>query len=100
MRQINVRVEDPIAKAFYSFCQRLGMKPTVLLGSIVDFYGRSEILTRRAEKGKATRDEALIELGRIAGDMRSFAKANGEFKKALGDMLEPHGIKVEELGVI
>lgn len=100
MRQINTRVEDPIAEAFYGFCQRLGMKPTVLLGSIIDFYGRSEILTRKAEAGKVTREEALIELGRIVADMRSLAKANGEFKEALGDMLEPHGIKIEELGAI
>ena len=100
MRQINIRVEDAIGEAFYGFCTRLGMKPTVLLNSIVDFYGRSEILTRKAEEKEITREEALIELGRIVADMRSLAKANGEFKKVLGDMLEPHGIRIEELGAI
>ena len=100
MRQINVRLEDPIAEAFYAFCQRLGMKPTFLLSSIIDFYGRSEILTRKAEEGKVTRDEALIELGRIVADMRSLAKANGEFKQVLGEMLASHGIRIEELGAI
>jgi hypothetical protein len=100
MRQINVRVEDQIAEAFYGFCRRLEMKPTVLLSSIIDFYGRSEILTRKVEEKKVTKDEALIELGRIVADMRNFAKANGEFKEALGDMLQPHGINIEQLGVI
>jgi len=100
MRQINFRVEDPIAEAFFTFCHRIRIRPTALLSSIVDFYGRSEILTRKAEEKKITREEAIIELGRIVADMRSLAKANGEFKKVLGDMLEPHGIRIDELGAI
>jgi len=100
MRQINVRVEDPIAEAFFAFCHRIGIRPTALLSSIIDFYGRSQILTRKSEEKRVTREEALIELGRIVADMRSLAKANGEFKKVLGDMLEPHGIRIEELGAI
>lgn len=100
MRQLTMRVEDQIADAFYEFCNRQHIKPYELLGSIVDFYGRAEILTRKAEQKEFTRAEAMIELGRIVADMKHLAKANGEFKKAIGDMLEPHGVKIEELGLI
>ena len=99
MKQINIPVEDEIAEAFYGFCHRTGMKPTVLLSTIIDFYGRSEILTRKLMENKVKKEEALIELGRIVADMRDFAKANGEFKGALGNMLRPHGVKIEELGM-
>ena len=94
-----MRVEDDIAEAFYRFCDRLQMKPYDLLGSIVDFYGRAEVLTRKAERKELTRADTLIELGHIVADVKSLAKANGEFKKAIGDMLEPHGITIDELGL-
>ncbi len=100
MKQINFRVDDSIGEAFSAFCQRIDTRPGALLGSIVDFYGRCEILAQKAAAKKVNREEALIELGRIVADMRSLAKANGEFKKFLADMLEPHGIKIEELGAI
>ncbi len=100
MKQLTMRVDEEIAEAFYKFCDRLRIKPYDLLSSIVDFYGRAEILTRKVERREVTRAEVLIELGRIVGDMKKFANANGEFKKAIGDMLEPHGIKFDELGVI
>jgi hypothetical protein len=100
MKQLTMRVDGEIAEAFYKFCDRLRIKPYDLLSSIVDFYGRAEILTRKVERRELTRAEVLIELGRIVADMKKFANANGEFKKAIGDMLEPHGIKFDELGVI
>jgi len=65
----------------------------------VDFYGRAEVLTRKADRKELTRADTLIELGHIVADMKSMAKANGEFKKVIGDMLEPHGITIDELGL-
>jgi len=100
MRQLTTRVEDHIADAFYQFCKRQEIKPYDLLGSIIDFYGRAEILTRRHEKRELTQDQALVELGRLVSDMKKLAKANGEFKKAIGDMLEPYGVKIEQLGLL
>jgi len=99
MKQLGLRVDDEIAEAFYKFCDRVGIKPYELLGSIVDFYGRAEILARKAEQKQITRAETLIELGRIVTDMKSFARANGEFKQAIGDMLKPHGITLGDLGL-
>jgi len=99
MKQLTMRVADNVAEAFYQFCDRLQIKPYDLLGSIVDFYGRAEVLTRKAERKELTRADTLIELGHIVADMKSLAKANGEFKKVIGDMLEPHGITIDELGL-
>lgn len=100
MKQLTMRVDEEIAGAFYKFCDRLRIKPYDLLSSIVDFYGRAEILTGKVDRRELTRAEVLVELGHIVADMRKFANANGEFKKAMGTMLEPHGINIDELGVI
>ena len=99
MRQLTMRVADNVAEAFYQFCDRLQIKPYDLLGSIVDFYGRAEVLTRKVERKELTQADTLIELGHIVADVKSLAKANGEFKKAIGAMLEPHGITIDELGL-
>ena len=98
MKQVGIRVDSEIADAFYRFCRRLGMRPSVLLTSIIDFYGRSEILAERFERHQITKAETLVELGQIIADMQKLSQANGEFKRAVGDLLEPHGIHVEELG--
>ena len=100
MKQINVRLDDHIAEAFYRFCQRQRTRPTALLGSIIDFYGRSEILTEKMESGEMAKDDMLVQLGQIVADMQKLSRANGEFKKAIGDVMEPYGIKIDELGLI
>ena len=100
MRQLTMRVKDEIAGAFYQFCDRQQVRPYELLGSIVDFYGRAELLTQKVERKELSRSETLIELGHIVADMKSLAKANGEFKKAIADILESHGVKIEELNLI
>ena len=100
MKQLNMRLDDQIAEAFYRFCERLGMKPTTLLGSIVDFYGRSEILAQKAESGQIDRQGMLVELGKIVADMQKLSRANGEVKTAIGDLLQPYGIRIDELRLI
>lgn len=100
MKQINLRVKDEIAEAFYQFCERNQLRPYDLLGSIVDFYGRGEILTRKAEQQELIPEEALVQFGHIIADIKNYAKANGEFKKALSSLLEPYGVKIEQLGLI
>jgi len=100
MKQLNLRVDDDISEAFYQFCKRNGIRPYELLGSIIDFYGRGEILTQKAERKELTQEEAMIELGHIIRDIKSYARANGEFKKAISTLLEPHGVKVDQLGLI
>lgn len=95
-----MRVEDKIADAFYRFCDRQHLKPYELLGVIVDFYGRAEVLTQKADGKKFSRAETLIELGHIVADMQNLAKANGEFKKAIADILRSHGVKIEELNLV
>jgi len=100
MKEIAISVEDPIAHAFFAFCQRIDIEPTALLSVIVALYGRSEILNRKAEQQELMREEALLETGRIVTDLQSLAKANREFKKVIGQILEPHGISIEELGII
>ena len=100
MKQINIRVNDQVAKAFYRFCERQKMKPSALLGSIIDFYGRSEVLTEKIERSQITKGEMLVQLGQIVADMQKLSKANGEFKKAIGDLLQSYGIHIDELGLI
>jgi len=100
VKQITTRVDDIIAEAFYAFCERLHMSPYDLLGTIIDFYGRAEILARRLENKEFSRAEGLIEIGRIVSDMKKFSSANGEFTKAVGDVLEHYGIKIDKLGVM
>lgn len=100
MKQINLRMDDQIGEAFYHFCQRQKIKPSALLGSIIDFYGRSEILTEKAENGQISKQEMLVELGQIVADMQKLSKANGELKVAIGHLLQPYDIHIEELGLI
>lgn len=100
MKQINLRMDDQIGEAFYRFCQRQKIKPSALLGSIIDFYGRSEILTEKAENGQISKQEMLVELGQIVADMQKLSKANGELKVAIGHLLQPYDIHIEELGLI
>ncbi|MEA3253616.1 MAG: hypothetical protein U9Q17_01565 [Chloroflexota bacterium] len=100
MKQINIRLDDHIVDAFYRFCQRQGTRPTALISSIIDFYGRSEILTEKMEGGQIAKDEVLVQFGQIVADMQKLSRANGEFKKAIGDVMEPYGIKIDELGLI
>lgn len=97
MKQFNVRVEDRIGQAFYEFCKGQGTTPYELLSAIVGFYGRSEIVTEGRTKKTLTDEEALIEIGRVVADMQTFARANGEFLKAVAALLEPHGIKLSNL---
>jgi hypothetical protein len=99
MKQLNLRVEDQMAEAFYRFCEKVQVKPYELLGAIVDFYARAQILSEKVERQGLDQAEALIELGRIVAGMKSFAKANGEFKLAVGDMLKPYGVTLGELGL-
>jgi len=100
VKQINLRMDDQIGEAFYRFCQRQKIKPSALLGSIIDFYGRSEILTEKAENGQISKQEMLVELGQIVADMQKLSKANGELKVAIGHLLQPYDIHIEELGLI
>ena len=100
MKQINLRMDDQIGEAFYRFCQRQKIKPSALLDSIIDFYGRSEILTEKAENGQISKHEMLVELGQIVADMQKLSKANGELKVAIGHLLQPYDIHIEELGLI
>ena len=76
------------------------MKPSALLGSIIDFYGRSEILTEKMERGEIAKGELLVQLGHIVADMQKLSRANGEFKQAIGNLLQPHGITIDDLGLI
>jgi hypothetical protein len=100
MKQITTRVDDNIAEAFYAFCDKLHLSPYDLLGAIIGFYGRAEILARRLEKNEFSPAERLIEIGNIVSDMKKFSNANGEFNKAIGAILEPYGVKINELGVM
>lgn len=99
MKQINVRVDDQIAGAFYRFCQRLDMEPASLVRSFISIYGRFELLMQRVERGEASKDETFIELGRILADVKQLGRANGEFKGVIEDLLKPHGISVSALGL-
>jgi len=99
MRQINVRVDDEIGEAFYRFCGRLGIEALGLIRSFINIYGRFEMLMQRVERGQATKDEAFIELGRIVADVKQLGRANGEFKGAIEKLLEPHGIRLGDLGM-
>ncbi len=95
MRQFNVRIDDEIGGAFYRFCERQGTTPYELINSIVGFYGRGQILNEKAKS--LTQDEVLVELGRIIADMKKFAQANGEFTKAVAELLKPHGVTLANL---
>ena len=75
MKQINTRVDDQIADAFYRFCQRQRMKPSALLGAVIDFYGRSEMLAEKAESGQIGKHEMLVELGQIVADIQRLSRA-------------------------
>lgn len=97
MKQLNLRVEDEILKAFYDFCKKQGTTPYQLLGSIVSFYGRAMILRSRMDENKISQEEALIELGHILEDVRRFARANGEFREAVTSLLKPYGITLDRL---
>lgn len=97
MKQINVRMNDTLGEAFYRFCDGQGTTPYELLNAVVGFYSRGQILTEKAKKKTLTQDEALVELGRIVADMKKFAKANGEFTKAVGGLLKPHGVTLDKL---
>ncbi len=97
MKQINVRMDDTLGEAFYRFCDGQGTTPYELLNAIVGFYSRGQILTEKAKKKALTQDEALVELGRIVADMKKFAQANGEFTKAVADLLKPHGVTLDKL---
>ena len=99
MKQINVRVNDQIAEAFYRFCQRLDMEPGGLVRSFINIYGRFELLMQRVESGESSKEETFIELGRILADVKQLGRANGEFRGVIGKLLEPHGISVSELGL-
>lgn len=97
MGQLNLRLDDRVQKAFYQFCRRQQLSPYELLTAIVSFYGRAELITRGKDEEKLTNEEALVEMGRVVIDMQKFARANGEFLKAVAALLEPHGIKVSNL---
>ena len=99
MRQINVRMDDQIADAFYRFCRRLDIEPTRLLRSFIGVYGRFEILMQRVEGKELSREEAFIELGRILADVKEVGRANGEFKGTIEKLLEPYGVQLSELGM-
>lgn len=95
------------------------MSPYDLLGAIIGSYGRAEILTRRlqnssraealvdfhgrpemqVENRQMTKAEVLIELGRIASDTQKLSRANEEFKKAIGGLLQNYGVTINELGL-
>ena len=100
MRQINIRVDDTIAEAFFRLSKKQGIKPTTLLGTIVDFYGRCEILCEQMERGEIAKDEMLVQLGQIVADMQKFSKANSEFRTAIGALLQPYGIRIDDLGLV
>lgn len=97
MRQLNLRVEDEVDEAFRRFCERQHTSPSELLGSVIGFYGRGEMLTQEAEHKVRTQEEVLVELGRIISDMQRFAQANGEFAKAVADLLKPYGVELGNL---
>lgn len=99
MKQINLRTDDEIGEAFYRFCRRQKIKPSTLLGSIIDFYGRSEILAEKGKRGQVSKQEMLVELGQIVAGMQKLSKANGEFKVAMGHLLQPYNIDISELGM-
>jgi len=99
MKQITTRVDDNISKGFYIFCKKLKLSPYDLLGAIIDFYGRTEILNQKMEKGDLTKAEGIIEIGRIVSDMKIFSNANVEFIKSMSVILKPYGIKLDELGL-
>ena len=100
VKQINLRIDEEIGEAFYRFCQRQKIKPSALLGSVIDFYGRSEILTEKAEGGQISKHEMLVELGQIVADMQKLSRADGELKVAIGHLLQPYDIDISELGLI
>jgi hypothetical protein len=97
MKQINVRVDDELGEAFYRFCRAQDTTPYELLNAIIGFYSRGQILSEKAGQKALTQDEALIELGRIVADMKRFARANGAFTKAVGELLKPHGVTLSQL---
>lgn len=97
MKQINVRVDDEIGEAFYQFCKEQEITPYELLSSIVGFYGRGQIVTKKANEKMLTQEESLVQLGHIISDMQRFAKANGEFQKAVAALFEPHGVDLSNL---
>ena len=97
MRQLNLRVEDEVDEAFRRFCQRQHTTPSELLSSIIGFYGRGEILAQKADQEGFTQEKVLVELGRVVADMQRFAQANGEFAKAVAELLKPYGVTLSNL---
>lgn len=97
MGQINLRVDDKIHEAFYKFCRDQGVSPYAFLESIIGFYGRAQMITQ-AKKDKAlTREQALVESGRLVLDMQKFAQANGEFLEGVAALLKPYGVELANL---
>lgn len=95
MKYIGLRVEDDLGDAFHRFCNEQGVSPYELLSSLVRFYARGQLLKEKANT--LGQDEALMQLGDIVRDMKRFANANGEFAKAVSDLLEPHGVSLDML---
>jgi len=87
------KVEREVGDAFWEFCnQKLNIKPYRLLENIINFYGRSYIITKKADKGELSNEDTFIELGKILSDMKELAHANGEFQATLQEVCKPYGI--------
>jgi len=93
MKQINVRVPDKVGQAFYKFCERQEITPYELLSAIVGFYGRAELIAEKT----ISKEEALVELGKVISDIQKFARANGEFLRGVAAVLEPYGVRLSDL---
>ncbi len=99
MGQFSFRVRDELGEAFKDFCEDQGIKPYQLLEAIVSFYGRSRLVTQRMKNNTITKDEAFVELGKIMSDAKQFVKANGEFKRAMDQLLKPYGLNTKAFGL-
>lgn len=100
MIQFSFRVTDEVGESFKNFCEDQGIKPYQLLETIVSFYGRAQLINSKFKEGRLTKEEAFVELGRIMGDAKQFAKANGEFKEAMDRLLKPYGLDTRAFGLM
>lgn len=98
MAQFSFRVEDEVGEAFKIFCEDHDIRPYQLLETIVSYYGRAQLINKKFKEGRLTKEEAFVELGRIMGDAKQFAKANGKFCEAMDRLLKPYGLDTKAFG--
>ena len=98
MKQINIRLEDEVVDNFHSFCNRQGVKGYTFLTTIVMAYAMAESITRQLQAEEIGRPQALLEVGKLARQVQTVAKVNGQFTHMLSALTEQFGVTPADLG--